>query len=171
MKCIIASATDSSLTAVAQMNPLAPTKRPNNACTENTLMPASVDDPLSTPMHYSFGSISPCRRAGKGNKRNAGDPSVFLDSVFRLSFAGELQSPMQHFVEWLQGKLFSIPSCCKSRQYQGGPREATTADIQAAPLSCNCSVGSDALVNGVKRDPGRHNEALADFSRGSVLLH
>lgn len=142
-------------------DPLAPTKQPNNACTENMWMQHLLMTLSQPPVHSSFSNSSPCRRAGKGNKRNTGDPSVFFlwvppDQGTRLSFAGELQSLMQHFVEWLYEQLFSIPSCCRSTQCQGAPGEAVTADIQAAPLSCNCSVGSDALVNAVKRDPGRH---------------
>lgn len=74
MKCVTAPAADSSLSAVAQVIPSAPTAWPNNSCTEHVLMPASADDPLSSPRHSSFSSSTPCRRASKGSKRNVEDP-------------------------------------------------------------------------------------------------
>lgn len=78
-------------------------------------------------------------------------PPGFLNHCTRPGFAGELRPPAQRSVSG--GRAALQHGCCGSGRHPGSAGR------------------SDALVDGVKRDPGRHNEALADFSRGSALLH
>lgn len=78
-------------------------------------------------------------------------PPGFPDHHTRPGFAGELRPPAQRSVSG--GRAAFQHRCCGSGRHPGSAGR------------------SDALVDGVKRDPGRHNEALADFSRGSALLH